>query len=175
MLKKFEILAKPNANLTSPSDQMRIRNLQLENEVMVLKKQQSSQSTNNTQAEKEENDLSSSLGTTQTHFNRIVREKILDYYPGRPFEKFAFYEKNPTFMKELKSKQKLTSYCFYIPHLYYIFRRSRTSISATQHHVWKSNLKGKEFFKNYAPQYKKSNKEKCIQKRTLVLVIVIDP
>jgi hypothetical protein len=69
---------------------------------MLLKKQQSSQNMNDAQVESEENDLSSSPGscTSQIHFNRVVSEKIVDYFPERIFEDFAFLRKKT--QKKLK-------------------------------------------------------------------------
>ena len=115
MYKKIEVLTKPKIE-NSELDKLKIRNLQLENELLLAKTARSSSRHNSTSSSSQNSASSSSQsqsddetlgvtgGITQVNFNRVLRDTITQHYPGKPIEVFSFYEKNPSFIKLLKSE-----------------------------------------------------------------------
>jgi hypothetical protein len=107
MDKKIEVLTKPKIE-NSELDKLKIRNLQLENELLLAKTARSSSSQNSTssssQSQSDDETLGVTGGITQVNFNRVLRDTITQHYPGKPIEVFSFYEKNPSFIKLLKSE-----------------------------------------------------------------------
>ena len=107
MDKKIEVLTKPKIE-NSELDKLKIRNLQLENELLLAKTARSSSSQNSasssSQSQSDDETLGVTGGISQVNFNRILRDTITQHYPGKPIEVFSFYEKNPSFIKLLKSE-----------------------------------------------------------------------